>query len=269
MTNQEKIEKLDSYAKNLENLNLDEFTEEIERACLIVVNNSIAKYAQYNAALIEDAIKIAEFCKEINYEIFYLVNPPQKQFLKWVDLIFKLTKDHLFFFYAIHGTVLKKEGDSFCIADGNVLDAVILEHLIEHKNQESKVTFLTQSLSSDPFFDLEDIIDIPQHVLSFSLTTDLLSTHVADEDVQKGVDFTSKFCKAVLHKPSITPRELKEELNTVLSELSVVVYLSRSTVEDLDIPLFSGDISVDKQSPRDPQIQNKPKNPSSCSCIFL
>lgn len=225
--------------------------KEQENVCFIACNT----YTSYRLSLgdgpLNDAITFATAMKSYGFNQYYLHNPHSKIFLKYLDAFFEKTTKHLVVYYVGHGTTVsdlnKDEDDgydeAFVFEDSTLIDDTLLEHLINKKNESSKVTLVTDACHSGSIWDLQSKNvngkDLPQKIMSIAAANDKQTAKQAVIDRKEQGIFTMNLSKALKNKPSTTPKELLTALKKELKKYSQTCTIAMTTKSLNTQPIFS------------------------------
>ncbi|EAX81754.1 Clan CD, family C14, metacaspase-like cysteine peptidase, partial [Trichomonas vaginalis G3] len=173
-----------------------------------------------------------------------------EQFLHYLDYFFKNTTKHLALFYVGHGTNVKDldgdEDDGFDEAlffvNGVVVDDVLIDHLIKHKNPESVLTLITDACHSGTIWDIQsgncNGRELPAKIMSISAAADKQTAkQTVVERVEQGM-FSYNFEKLIKQDANLKPRDLKRGIKTALQKYGQTCAIATTSAELLDIPIM-------------------------------
>lgn len=219
-----------------------------ESVCFIVCNT----YTTYRLSLgdgpLNDAITFATSMKSYEFKQYYLHNPHSRNFLKYLDAFLKNTTKHLVVYYVGHGTtVADLNGDeddgydeAFVFDDGVMIDDILLEHLIQNKHSESKVTLVTDACHSGSIWDLQTKKkDLPTNVLSISAANDKQTAKQTLINRKEQGIFTSNLSTVLKKTPKETPKQLTTDLRAPLKKYSQTCTVAMTSKELNTLPIFT------------------------------
>lgn len=244
------LKKLKKIATDIVKTPTSRITEQ-KNVCLIVCNT----YTSYRLSLgdgpLNDAITFATSMKSYGFKQYYMHNPHSKNFLKYLDSVLEKTTNHLVIYYVGHGTTVadlnKDEDDgydeAFVFEDSTLIDDILLEHLIDKKNANSKVTMVTDACHSGSIWDIQSKTvngrTLPQNIMSISASNDKQTAKQTVIDRKEQGIFTMNFSKVLKTKPSITPKELLSSLKKQLKKYSQTCTIAMTTKSLNTSPIFT------------------------------
>lgn len=247
------VRKLKTVGHDLSAISITRLPATFEKVCYICVNTYRSYRLNLGTGPVNDAYSIAKCVKKYGYEVYFLHNPHSRNFLKYLDEFFSRTTGHLVFFYVGHGTSVRDlDGDeddgydeALVFDDGNIIDDVLVEHLIAKKNPENKMTLITDACHSGSVWDIQggNVLgrQLPSNVISLSAASDSQTAkQTVIERLDQGV-FTYNMTKVIKSKPSITPNQLQTEMRKVLRQYGQTFTVGSTSPELLTCPVFSSD----------------------------
>jgi hypothetical protein len=246
------IRRLKEIARDAKQIPLEVFRKEMHKVFLISINTYTSYDMNIGSGPFEDAFQLARIVKLSGYQIFYIHNPHAATFLDYFDKFLSLTTSHLIFLYVGRGTsvadVSGDEADGFDEAlvydDANIIDDVLVTHLVNHKNPGSQITLLTDARHKDVIWNMcekaEDGRPIPPGVRSLSAERRWQTvTKTLDEDVrvEKGT-FVHAITEALRRDPKATPRSLQELVTDRMREVGQAYTFGTTSPGLLDEPLL-------------------------------
>lgn len=244
------LKKLKSLATEIIKTPISRLNEQ-ENVCLIVCNT----YSSYRLSLgdgpLNDAISFATSIKSYGFKQYYLHNAHSKIFLKYFDALLEKTSKHLIIYYVGHGTTVadvnKDEDDgsdeAFVFEDSTLIDDILIEHLIDKKNANSRLTLVTDACHSGSIWDIQggnvNGRSLPQNIMSISASNDKQTAKQTVIDRKEQGIFTMNFVKALKAKPSITPKDLLSTLKKELKKYSQTCTIAMTTKSLNNLPIFS------------------------------
>lgn len=245
------IRKLKSYGHDLSAMAMSRIPKNIVRCGFICVNTYRSYRLNLGTGPINDAVSIAKALKTyFGFEVYFLHNPTSKTFLKYLDFMLQNTDDHLVFFYVGHGTTLKDtQGDendgydeAFVFDDGNIVDDVLIDHLIKNKREDNYITLITDACHSGSIWDIQGGNvhgrQLPQNIISIAAAADSqTSKQTMIDRLEQGV-FTSNLAKCLKKQQDITPNQLKTAMKKILRSYGQTCTIASTTQSLMDEPLF-------------------------------
>ena len=245
------IRKLKTYGHDLSTMALSRIPKDIVRCGFICVNTYKSYRLNLGTGPINDAVSMAKSLKNyFGFEVYFLHNPTSKNFLKYLDFMFQNTADHLVFFYVGHGTSVRDtQGDeadgydeAFVFDDGNIVDDVLIDHLIQNKREGNYITLITDACHSGSIWDIQGGAvhgrKLPENIISVSAAADAqTSKQTMIDRLEQGV-FTANLTKQLKQKQDITPAQLKTALTKILRKYGQTCTVATTTDSLMDEPLF-------------------------------
>lgn len=219
------------------------------RTCLICVNNYTSARLSLGVGPLSDALTIAKSAQKCGMDVYYLHNPRRQVFLNYLDKFFQICGKALFFYYVGHGTYEKcthgthEEVDdmdeAYVFEDGNIIDDILLDHLIANKHPKSTLILISDSCHSGTVWDLDDDSkQVPPRCISISAANDnQTAKQLVIDRVEQGA-FTINMYKILKANINLTAREFQTKMNAILKQYQQGVYLDTSSPEMLDEALF-------------------------------
>jgi hypothetical protein len=247
------IRRLKEIARDAQQIPLEVFRQKMEKVFLISVNTYTSYDMNIGSGPFEDAFQLARIVKLHGYEIFYIHNPHAATFLNYFDRFLALTTAHLFFLYVGRGTsVADLSGDetdgydeALVYDDANIIDDVLVTHLVHNKNPDNIVTLLTDARHKDVIWNMAEKADdgrpIPAGVRSLSAERRFQTmTKTLDEDVrvEKGA-FVHAITEALRADPGATPRSLEKLVTDRMREVGQAYTFGTTSPELVDLPLLT------------------------------
>jgi hypothetical protein len=246
------IRRLKEHARDAKQIPLEVFRQQRERVLLISINTYTSYDMNIGSGPFEDAFQLSRIVKLQGYEVFYIHNPHAATFLNYFDKFLALTTNHLIFLYVGRGTSVVDlngdEGDGYDEAlvydDGNVIDDVLVTHLVNYKNPNSVLTLLTDARHKDVIWNMhekaEDGRPIPPGVRSLSAERKWQTmTKTLDEDVrvEKG-SFVHAITQALRADAKVTPRGLEAQVTDLMKEVGQAYTFGTTSPELANLPLL-------------------------------
>jgi hypothetical protein len=198
----------------------------IEKAAFLCVNTYTSYRMNLGTSPINDALLFARKLKKFGYSIYFLHNPHARNFLKYLDVFFRNVTRHLVLFYVGQGNgALTEEAtastdQAFVFDDGPVYEDDLITHLIDNKNPNSEVVFVTDACHSGTIWDIQDGTvkgrELPPGVISISAATDeQTAKQITVGRTEHGL-FTYTLVRALKENPEITPADLGEKMRAAV-----------------------------------------------------
>jgi hypothetical protein len=247
------IRRLKEIARDAQQIPLEVFRQRMERVFLISINTYTSYDMNIGSGPFEDAFQLARIIKLNGFEIFYIHNPHAATFLNYFDKFLSLTTNHLIFLYVGRGTSVADlngdESDGYDEAlvydDANIIDDVLVTHLVNHKNPENIITLLTDARHKDVIWNMhekaEDGRPIPPGVRSLSAERRFQTmTKTLDEDVrvEKGA-FVHAITEALRNDVKATPRSIEQLVTDRMREVGQAYTFGTTSPELVDLPLLT------------------------------
>jgi hypothetical protein len=97
------VRQLKTYGRDVLGIPLCNLPSSLRKAAFLCVNT----YTSYRLALgtgpIRDAVTLAKVLKNFGFEIFFLHNPHVRNFLKYLDVFFRVTSETFLLYYVGRG----------------------------------------------------------------------------------------------------------------------------------------------------------------------
>ncbi|KAH0793381.1 Clan CD, family C14, metacaspase-like cysteine peptidase [Histomonas meleagridis] len=244
------VTRLRTYGRDLGSIPISRLPTEFDKACFICVNTYQSYRLNLGTGPLNDAVSLAKCVKNFGFHIYFLHNPHSRNFLKYLDHFFQFTTDHLVFFYVGHGTTVRDlDGDeddgndeAFVFDDGNIVDDELIDHLINNKNPNNRITLITDACHSGSIWDIQggDVNgrELPDKIISISAANDRQTAKQTVIERQDQGVFTYNLTKTIKSNPTITPKELKTAMTKSLRKYAQTFTVATTSNELLDMPLF-------------------------------
>jgi hypothetical protein len=244
------VRELKVYGRDVLGMAICRLPTSLRKAAFLCVNT----YTSYRLALgtgaIHDAVNLAKVLKDLGFEIFFLHNPHVRNFLKYLDVFFRVTSDTLLLYYVGRGMSLRAPGaetseprdQAFVFDDGILADDDLATHLVTHKNAASQLILITDACFSGTIWDIEDGCvkgkQFPPNIISLSARVNLASGKCQTiERTDQGV-VTLNLAKIVQAEPELSPKEIADKMQDALRESGQTFTAVSTSPELLTQPLF-------------------------------
>lgn len=222
----------------------------MEKACFICVNTYKSYRLNLGTGPLNDAVSWAKCMKGYGYENYFLHNPHSRNFLKYLDAFFANTTRELVVYYVGHGTSVRDlDGDeddgydeAFVFDDGNIIDDVLIDHLIEHKNKDNEIVLVTDACHSGSIWDIQagDVHGrvLPDRIMSISAANDKQTAKQTMIERQEQGVFTHNMTKILKKNHMMTPAQLQTEMRKVLRSYGQSCTIGVTSQDLLKEPIF-------------------------------
>ena len=247
------VRRLKNYGRDLSTIPLSRLPTDLEKCCFICCNTYSSYRLNLGVGPINDAVSWAKCMERYHYKIYFLHNPHSRNFLKYLDHFFEKTTNHLVVYYVGHGSSVKDtngdEADGYdevlVFDDGMVVDDVLVQHLIEKKNPESKITLVTDACHSGTIWDIQGGDchgrQLPDKIMSVSAASDKQTAKQTMIQSQEQGIFTHNLTKILKSQPDATPKQITQKIRFALSKYQQTFVVGTTSPELLDQPLFTAD----------------------------
>lgn len=221
----------------------------IDKACFIICNTyTVPKYA-LGVGPMNDAITVAKNHKDRGYQVFFLHNTSDREFLSYLPLFAQRTKKELTIFYAGHATTIKESDEndanveSMVFDNGTVSDNQFFSCISDNANGKTRILLITDCCHAGILWNIpqasKNSIKLPQNIISlYSTKITETAKNSAIGKKSQGI-FTYFFWKELNEKRQATVNQIVSDINTNLKNYNEVLTHSETTSNLVDKPLFS------------------------------
>ncbi|OHT11283.1 Clan CD, family C14, metacaspase-like cysteine peptidase [Tritrichomonas foetus] len=222
----------------------------LNKACFICCNTyQTVKYA-LGVGPMNDSITVAKNHKDRGYQVFFLHNPTADEFLQFLPLFLKRTKDELTIFYTGHGASVKdKNGDesdgfdeAMVFDKGHIIDDKLVQILQDNANGKTRILLLTDCCHSGSIWDIQSAekhnIKLPGNIISVSAAKDAQTAKQTTIGNKSQGIFTYFFWKTLNANPTATPDEIANVINGNLKRFNQFLVCAETTPAMAKQPLF-------------------------------
>ncbi|OHT02525.1 Clan CD, family C14, metacaspase-like cysteine peptidase [Tritrichomonas foetus] len=252
MSSIDPIRRLKEIARDIQQVPIQNVPREMEKVFFICINTYKGFQINTGSSPMMDAFNLARIIKHRGYQVFFIHNPHAAIFMQYFAAMLESVYKHLIFMYIGRGTgVQDLDGDeldgvdeALVFDDGVIIDDDLVTCLVRYKNQESRLTLLTDASYKDTIWDMEEKSKngkpIPPNVLSLSAETRLqtmTATIEAEARVEKGA-FAQALTTAFRQNAEATPDDLQRMMENTLREAGQVYTVGTTSPELLSQPVL-------------------------------
>lgn len=187
----------------------------LDKVCFIIINTYEKDNQNLGKGPLNDGLLIGINHHRLGYKVFYLYNPLQEEFLKFLGYFLQNTTQSLTVFYSGLDSSASNVHD-IEFTNGPLSSNIVSDVIYRNVNENSNVLFITDSCHGGTVFDINSLCSIfsrkSVNVISFSVKKEgnkVDSSHI----LQSHGIFTNYFCKAMSDCPTISPKQLVERIN--------------------------------------------------------
>lgn len=244
------VRRLKQLGRDVASVPVSRIPTEMGKVCFICVNTYTSYRLNLGTGPMNDAVSFAKCVKNFGFEVYFMHNPHSRNFLKYLDTFFANTAEELVVYYVGHGTsVADTDGDeadktdeAFVFDDGVIVDDVLIDHLIEHKNPASKLILVTDACHSGTIWDIQGGSvhgrQLPERIMSISAANDKQTAKQTMINRQEQGIFTHNLTKVLKENPEFSPNELSSKMRSVLRKYGQSFTVGTTSPELLEEPLF-------------------------------
>lgn len=221
----------------------------LDKACFIICNTyTVPKYA-LGVGPMNDAITVAKCHKDCGYQVFFLHNTSDKEFLSYLPLFVKRTKKELTIYYTGYATNIKTNDqdeinvESMIFDNGSVSDNKFFNCIAENSNGKARILLIADCCHAGILWDMQlaqkNSISLPQNILSlYSTKISETAKKTAIGKKSQGI-FTYFLSKILKENKQATVDQISTEINPQLKIYNEVLMHNETTPSLIDRPLFS------------------------------
>lgn len=244
------VRRLKTLGRDVASVPISRIPTDMEKVCFICVNTYTSYRLNLGTGPMNDAVSFAKCVKNFDFEVYFMHNPHSRNFLKYLDAFFANTKTELVVYYVGHGTSVSdtdgdegdKKDEAFVFDDGVIVDDVLIDHLIEHKNPSSKLILVTDACHSGTIWDIQAGSvhgrQLPENIMSLSAANDAQTAKQTMINRQEQGIFTHNLTKILKESPELSPNELASKMRSALRKYGQTFTVGTTTESLLDEPLF-------------------------------
>lgn len=251
------VRRLKMIGRDLNDIEIECIPDDLERVCFICVNTYTSYRLNLGVIPINDAVNWAKCMARYEYQVFFLHNPHSRNFLDYLDILFKKVTKHLVFYYVGHGISFEctlgydesTYNKAMVFDDGSISDGQLIQDLISYKNPQSVITLITDSCRAGTIWDMQshDLNGktLPPNIMTISASsgtqTDRQTALLSEEH---GV-FTHNITKLLKLNPNLTPNELESKMKAILKAYKQTILIGTTSIELKDQPIFIKEEIID------------------------
>lgn len=244
------VRRLKTLGHDISSMPVSRIPKDMGKICFICVNTYTSYRLNLGTGPVNDAVSLAKRVKACGYEVYFIHNPHSRNFLKYLDVFFQNTAEELIVYYVGHGTTVsdtngdEEDGhdEAFVFDDGNIVDDVLIEHLIDCKHPDSKLILITDACHSGSIWDIQGGCvhgrELPKRIISLSAASDRQTAKQTMIDRQEQGIFTSNMTKLLKAEPELSPNALAPKMRAQLRKFGQTFTVGTTSPELLDEPLF-------------------------------
>ncbi|EAY14716.1 hypothetical protein TVAG_038220 [Trichomonas vaginalis G3] len=206
---------LAAVARDIRTVGIGSIPINIERACLIMIN----QYAYHNTASIQSAIRVAKFARWATCEVYYLVDPNVNEATE--ALTHFSTSVRKFSFIYFSGNPISQDtidAKAVIKCSNGTIGPNLIYSTIDQKPGDLKLVICVDGINNPELWDPKDQDLTMEHVAFFAPYPDPEQAHLQQLDLQNETIFINEFWNAIKTAPSST---LKDIYNHIAPELNV------------------------------------------------
>lgn len=238
------------YGTDITNVPIERLPKNLSRVGFVCINCYIGTRYSLGDGPLNDGYNMAKCLKAYGFQVFYTLDIKQKGFLDKLNFFLQTVKTQLCVFYVGHGTSVRDvHGDeqdgmdeALVFVDGNVIDDVLIDNVIEYKNETNKVVFISDCCHSGTIWDLQagniKGRQLPPGLMSVSAANDRQTAKQTMVGRTEQGMFTYNLMKTLKADHDMTANECKKRLATALRRYAQTVTLGATTPELLNEPLL-------------------------------
>ena len=198
---------------------------DLDKVCFILINDCDK---ELGVGPINDGYLIALNHKKMGYKVYYLYNALYLEFISFIWYFLDNTSDALTIFYSGKN----KNGEGIDFSDTLLTKSSLNDVIVSNCNGKARVMFITDSLNGGSVFDIKGA----KNVISFYVRKSSLCDNKQNKR-SHGI-FTYYFCKLTNECSTITPLELTEKMDDLLSRFEEVLEFDTTSEELGENPIF-------------------------------
>lgn len=220
---------------------------ELENVCFVICNTYKKNNKTLGVGPLNDGYMISDLYHKKGFQIFYLYDPTREEFLQFIPVFFKYTKQVLTVYYSGRCTTIYEhhiDDTAIVFEAGHISGHDLNEILLKNVNKNLKVVLICDCFTGGSIWSL-DFYDrkkysylLPNVVSVYSVYNSTIPDMVKKAQKMNGI-FTYYFCKFAKEILDISPNNLLENINPPLDRfnISLMCDASKSTLESQ--PIFN------------------------------
>ncbi|EAY21824.1 hypothetical protein TVAG_248830 [Trichomonas vaginalis G3] len=248
MSSRKNIQKVGT---DITNIPISKLPKQMNRVGFVVINCYTGTRYSLGDGPMNDGYNMSKCLKRYGYQVYYILDSKKKPFLEKLNYFLDNVRGELAVYYVGHGTsVVDTDGDeddgydeAMFFTDGTVIDDVLVDCLIEHKNKESKVILISDCCHSGSIWDIQggnvNGRSLPNGIISVSASNDKQTAKQTIAERQEQGMFTYNLMKTLKTQPNLTAIECKKNLSNILRRYAQTVTIATTSAELLTVPLFN------------------------------
>ena len=252
MSSIDPIRRLKEIARDISQVPIQNVPRSLDKVFFICVNTYKGFQVNIGSSPMMDAFNLARVVKLKGYQLFFIHNPHSAIFMQYFAAMLSSVNNHLIFMYIGRGTGVEDlDGDevdgvdeALVFDDGVIIDDDLVSCLVRYKNENSRLTLITDASYKDTIWDMNEKAKngkpIPPGVLSLSAETRLTTmtpTVEAEARVEKGM-LAEALTLAFRQNIDATPNQLQTMVENKLREAGQVYTVGSTSPELLDQPVL-------------------------------
>lgn len=217
--------------------------QNLTKVCFILINDYDEEEDRLGVGPLNDGYLIGLKHFKIGYKVFYLYNCPMHEFPYCFGFFLRNTKEKLTVFYS--GRDDKMMG-GIEFENGTLFTEELTEVINKYSNKNLQVTYITDITSSGSVFNINN----ESNAISFYVNKTTKKKQPKEVMLTHGI-FTYYFCKITNCNPDVTPNQIVDQMNPLLSRFGEELKIDCSNKELSECPIFSKsekkDVIVDEE----------------------
>lgn len=237
-----KVQKsLNKIATCLNDIHPDEIPiNKLHNVCFIICNIYNKENSSLGVGPLNDSYLMAQMNQKRGYKIFYILDPTREEFLEYLPIFLRYTKNSLVIYYS--GRCSNTES-AIIFDEGSTTTSNELNEIISEKsNHKVKIVLICDCFAGGSIWDLDfndkKFPKYPSKVVSIYPIYNSNATNVAKSAQDMHGIFTYHLCRYANENPDISPSNLMDRMNSRLKKFDITICIE-STKSSLEShPIF-------------------------------
>lgn len=206
--------------------------KDLDNVCFVICNTYKKNNNTLGVGPLNDGYLIGNLSHKKGYKIFYIYDPSREDFLKYLPVFLKNTKQSLMIYYSGRCTTIfkhHKDDSAIVFDDGYITGDELNTVLSKNTNKKVKIALICDCFTGGSIwnlsFDDNQYPSYPSNVISmYPIYNSTVPDMVKKAQKMHGI-FTYYFCKLANDTCDLSPSNLSNQMNPPLERFNISVMI--------------------------------------------